>query len=471
MKEPQYKLIKSKKYPLRGFFVFLLVIVIFFQSLTPVALSDAPQSYGSDYGLLVHQKNQDAAVPKVKALQILMKFFPKAIDNPIDVKNPKEVCSLPFMNCAGTFFPYQPVTQKEFLMWFYGMYQLDKYGDITEENGDVYNNLWMQARRNNWLGTGDITYKSMQEFLYRYEVSKSLNDEPYFTGLVLDPAEINQQNYTDINDIIGVESSLFKRILQLKAIKNKTSDEDKVLDKLNDFYLRFKDLENELKIQRHPLNKIKNLPDNIKENIKTHNLNEVLAQISYDYSKNIPTRKHNLTLGLEKINGMLFMPGDTMDFMQILSDKNWWDYKWGWVLFEGDEAWQLGGGLCGAATMIYSPSWMAGLQVIKRYPHSSFYSSLYPKESLGLDATIYRNSQKNLKIRNNTKSPIMYYVENDKEKEVITVYLIGNSPYKKIDVEGPIKIDKRTYKWIRHMEADDGTINTEEIVTHYGAVY
>jgi hypothetical protein len=471
MKEPQSKLIKPKK-QIRVFLASLIVAVLFLQSFAPIALSDAPESYGRSYGILVHQKNQDLSVSKAKALQVLMGFFPNAVETPINIKDPKSVCSLPFLNCGSVFVPNKAITQKEFLMWFYAMYQLDKYGDITEENqSNLYNTLWLQARRNNWLSGTEMTYKNLREFLYRYEVSKSLNDEPYFRGLVLDPSEINIQNFSDLDEVISVQSDLFERILELKAIKKRSSDEDRLLDRLNEFYLGFKDLENEIKIQRHPLNKIKNLPENIKENIKNYKLNEVLAQISYDYSKNVPTRKHNLTLGLSKINGMIFLPGETFDFMQILSDKNWWDYKYGWVLFEGDEAWQLGGGLCGAATMIYTPSWMSGLQIIKRYPHSAFYSSLYPKESLGLDATIYRNSQKNLKIRNNTESPIMYYVENDTEKEVVTVYLIGNSPYKKIDVEGPIIVDKRTYKWIRHMQPFDGAVNTEELVTHYGAVY
>ncbi len=257
----------------------------------------------------------------------------------------------------------------------------------------------------------------------------------------------------------------------MKAIRIRSSSQNKLLDNLNEYYLLFKELEDELRIQRHPINLIKSLPGYVKENIRNHDLNEVLSQVSYNYSHNINNRKYNLTHGVSKMSGKVWMPGDVIDFMHVLSDKNWWDYKWGWVIMGAEDQWLLGGGLCGSATMIFTPSWQAGLQIIKRYPHSVYYKSLYPEGSLGLDATIFRGSHKNLQIRNNFDSPIMYYVENDEENQVVTVYLIGNSPYHRIDIEGPIKTDRTTYKWLRHMENPDGTVNTEELVTRYGAVY
>ena len=165
----------------------------------------------------------------------------------------------------------------------------------------------------------------------------------------------------------------------------------------------------------------------------------------------------------------IYMPGDVMDFMEELSDKNWWDYKWGWVIINGASEWLLGGGLCGSATLVFNPSWKAGLQIIKRYPHSLYYDELYPE--VGLDATIYRGSHKNLKIRNNTEDPIIYYLEDDPDRQVVTLYIIGNSPYKNITIEGPIKVDRTTYKWIRRMEKPDGTVNTAELVTKYWGVY
>ncbi len=462
---------RRQNYKIKGALIFLTFFVGFF-ILSSATYAKAPTMYGSDYGFLVHNINQDQPIPKIKVLRVLLKFFPDAIDELIDFKSNSEICDLPFLNCGNRFFAYQPISQKEFLIW---VYQLDRLNDgksVSNESRDtLYRRLWLDARGNNWLENGDFTYKIMQEFLYRYQIAQKLNYNTYYEGLVLDISEINTRNFSDIYDVLSYKSNLFKHILELKAVRNRSKIQNKLLNYLNEYYLSFKELEDELRIQRHPLNKIKNLPGYIRENIRRHDLNEVLAEVSYNYSGNIANRKYNLIAGANKLNGQVIESGEVMDFMYELSDKNWWDYKWGYVIVNGQDEWLLGGGLCGSATMIFTPSWLAGLQIIKRYPHSIYYHSLYPEESLGLDATIYRGSHKNLKIRNNTKSPIIYYIEDDSENQILTTYLIGNSPYKSINIEGPIKIDRTTYKWIRRMEKPDGTVNTEELVTRYGAVY
>jgi len=91
-------------------------------------------------------------------------------------------------------------------------------------------------------------------------------------------------------------------------------------------------------------------------------------------------------------------------------------------------------------------------------------------EDIGLDATIYRPPP-NLKIRNNTNSPILFHVTDDTENKTITVELIGNSPYREVRIEGPIYETRTKVKWIRHMEDFNGNIKSEELVSRYGAIY
>jgi hypothetical protein len=416
--------------------------------------------------------NQNQGVSGGKALQVLLKFFPRAADSLTDIKNNKDICGLPFLDCGKDFYLSRPISQKDFLVWFYQLSRLNDNDKISNEQPDaLYRRLWLQARNMNWLSGSAITYRVMQEFLYRYEVSRKLNYEPYSDALVLNTDEINIRNFNNVYDVMEYENGIFKRILEIKALKTRSKNQNDLLENLNEYYQAYRDLETEILIRRHPINVINSLPGDIKDNIVKYGMNEVLDQISYDYSKNISNRKYNLIYGLSKISGKIWMPGDVMDLMEILSDKNWGDYKWGWVLLGGNEEWQLGGGLCGVATMLFTPAWRSGLQIIKRFPHSSYYKSLYPAESIGLDATIYRNSRKNLKIRNNSEKPIMYYVSDNKENQVATVYLIGSSPYRDIRIEGPVQKTKNAYKWFRHMESLDGTINIEELATQYRAVY
>jgi len=443
------------------------LVVFLFQSTSVFA--DTPQSFGQDYGLLVHQINKDEIVSRIKVLSVLLEFFPDSAPN-IDIHDDESICSLDFLDCNRHFYGYRNITQNEFLVWFH---YLSSMNDCLYINGESsYNELWLDARNNNWLTGNAITYQVLEDFLYRYKVSDEFLGHPYYEELVLDIDEINPYNFSDLNSLPEYQSNIFEHILELKSQKRLSDEEDEVLERLDEYYNRFKELEDDIKEMLHPFNQIPTLPGDIKAKVTEYGLNEILSQVSYDYSSNITNRKHNLVVGASKMNGRVWMPGDVIDFMEVLGDDGgWWDYKWGWVILGGENQWLYGGGLCGSATVIFTPSWKAGLQIIKRYPHSSYYKSLYPEESLGLDATIYRGSHKNLKIRNSTEDPIIYYVEDDAENEEVTVYIIGNSPYKSIEIEGPVDAGWNTYKWVRKMESDDGTINTEELVTKYGGVF
>jgi hypothetical protein len=74
-------------------------------------------------------------------------------------------------------------------------------------------------------------------------------------------------------------------------------------------------------------------------------------------------------------------------------------------------------------------------------------------------------------MKNNMEDPILFYVDDDADKKIITTYLIGNSPFKRIDIEGPIQTGKKEYKMVRRMERYDGTEVVEELDSSYSAVY
>ncbi len=435
------------------------------------AIANTPSEFGREYGLLIHQRNAEDSVPRIKMLSILLRAFPKASDD-IDLSSDVSICTLEFLNRSKYFYRYRNASQRDLLIWSYQLDRLNSGKKIsTKDSEALYKDIWLEARSNNWLKSIEITHYVFQNFLYKYLTSKKFLDYPFYEGLVLEADDINVKNYNDINDLPIYQSNLFEHLLTLKSKRLRSKTEDNALKLLTSYYQSFKNLESEIYELNHPLNKLPNMPDDIRQAVIYNNLNEVLSSVSYDYSKDISNRRYNVIHGASKLSGDIVQPGAIIDFMYELGDKNWWDYKWGWVIINGEGKWLLGGGLCGSATMIFNPSWKAGLQIIKRYPHSLYYNSLYPAGEIGLDATIYRNSHKNLKIRNNTNSPIIYYVEDNKDAQVVTVHLIGNSPYKSIEIEGPIEINRTTYKWIRRMENFDGTVNIEELVSKYGGVY
>lgn len=403
-------------------------------------------------------------------LSVLLKFFSNAVPH-IDLSEDSSVCKLEFLECDDFFYRYRGASQKDLLVWMYQLSRLDSGKEIsTEDSENLYRRLWLEARNNNWIGDTELTYGVFQDFLYRYMITEKFNT-PYYEGLVLDSNEINVRNFSDPDVISTYEGNLFEHILKLKSKKTRSKHETAVLNILTGYYQEFKNVKTEIVRMNHPANKFPKMPESIRQAILDNNLNEVLSSVTYDYSHDTSNRRFNVVTGASKLNGDVIQPGQVIDFMYELSDKKWYDYKWGWVILEGISQWQLGGGLCGSATLIYNPSWKAGLEIVTRYPHSLYYSSLYPENGVGLDATIYRNSHKNLRIKNNTNSPIIYYVEDDTENENVSVYLIGNSPYEKVEVEGPIQINRTTYKWVRKMYYSDGTVNAEELISKYGAIY
>lgn len=430
----------------------LFASLLSFSFFAPKALAQSPNDYGRQFGLFIHEQNEDLTVPRFKGLQVLESFF---VGSPLK----------PSYEGANQF-----MTQREFLLRFEKL-RLEDQGKETElSDDDLYPLTWIKARRFNWLPKTKLTYEVMQEFLYRYSVSEKHGGVPYYEGLVLEEEEISVDRFSSIEEVRNITQKLRTHAAQLRKLTRPTITQKVLLASLDQYQQSFSNLEQELKMMEHPLYKIPNLPEDIQEKIKSNDLNEILDAITYNYSTNNENRIYNLVTGAMQMSGRVFQPGEIIDLTEELGRDDGWDnYKYGWVIMGKTEAWRFGGGLCGTATITFTPSWRAGLEIISRYPHTTYYRSLYPGDSFGLDATIYRGS-KNLVMKNSTESPLLYYVKDDPEKMEITMYLIGNSPYKNIEIEGPIKTGLNRYKSIRRMERFDGTVVEDELFTRYDRI-
>lgn len=432
----------------------------------------APATYGQDFGLFITNRNQDKPVPRAKALEVLLEFFPEAISYDFDASEGEDVCSLEFMNCEpGDYLPLSELTQKEFLIWFHQLERMNSDDPLfTDHEQTLYHRLWLSDKRNNWIEGYDLTYATMREFLYRYKASSAYYGMAYFDALVADLSELTTDNYKDLYAVYDIQDELFGLMTEIKALPDAGLHDIQILNALTKLYEHYGILVEDIKDANGPLKRFSNIPDHIAEKIKELGLHDVIGEQTYDYSKNKAYRQHNLTVGLSRINGKVYQPGDEIDFVYELgaNGDGWAGYVPGYAIVEGHEIMVPGGGLCGSATMLFGSSWKGGLEILERYPHSKYYSSLYPQ--VGLDATIYRGG-KNLRMKNNMDDPILFYVDDDPEKKIITTYLIGNSPFKRIDIEGPIQTGKKEYKMIRRMERFDGTEVVDELDSSYGAVY
>lgn len=465
----------------------LLTALVF--TYKPASEANAPAGFSHSYGLLVHNRNQDQAVTRIKALEVLLNYFDlsEIVEQPevemtfTDLEIESDYyhmayrgCQLGLLNCnQASFNPNVEITQKDFLVWFFQLReQAEKKKDRIDYTGlsNGYFKAWLEARRLNLLPGNTITNENLEDFLFRYQVVKAHYGFPYQKGMLLDYNNIDVNHYTHLKEIQDIVAGLEAVRDNFRQSDELTENERLFIEKINVALEKFHELENLLTIKPFILHKRNDLPEEVVTSIKEYGLQEVLYSYSYYYGDNAPYRQHNLITGTNKMQGKVYQPGEVIDYWNVLMDKNLSDFKYGWVIANGVEEWQFGGGICGSSSMVYLPAWKAGLEILERKNHSKYYSNLYPIEQIGLDATVYR-PRPNLKIKNNFNDPIVFNVIDDQEAQTITLEIIGNSKYKNIEIEGPIFVTPRHIQWIRHMEDYDGNITSEVVESKYGTVY
>lgn len=115
---------------------------------------------------------------------------------------------------------------------------------------------------------------------------------------------------------------------------------------------------------------------------------------------------HNLNLALQRINGLVIHPGETMSFWRLVGNPSRLKgYKLGMVLVNGDFRPGYGGGLCQLTNLIYWMTLHTPLTVTERYRHQyDVFPDAHRKLPFGSGATIAFNYI-DLQITNHTHSP------------------------------------------------------------------
>ena len=116
-------------------------------------------------------------------------------------------------------------------------------------------------------------------------------------------------------------------------------------------------------------------------------------------------RNKNIRRAFEKINGYRLEPGKTFSFNGVVGERTPENGFFPAIEYVyGEHVEGYGGGVCQASTTLYQAAICAGLQILKREPHSDKVSYT----DLGKDATVYWFGKRriDLTFRNNTDSTI-----------------------------------------------------------------
>lgn len=148
------------------------------------------------------------------------------------------------------------------------------------------------------------------------------------------------------------------------------------------------------------------------ENINNLGIKELLSEgVSY-FPGSSAARLTNVRVGASKFNGVLLKPGQTFSFGGILGDVGpEQGYAKSYVILDGKQGTDYGGGLCQVSSTAFRAALLAGLPIVERHNHAfavSYYTE--PFGVPGVDATIYY-PQVDFKFKNDTGAHILVQTE------------------------------------------------------------
>ncbi len=129
---------------------------------------------------------------------------------------------------------------------------------------------------------------------------------------------------------------------------------------------------------------------------------DLLGEYSTDYSSSTSDRCNNIQTAAGRINGTILYPGQVFSTVKVIKDRTQENgYKAAPEYSGGKVVAGVGGGVCQVSTTLYNAVINAELKVVERSPHSMVVHYV----NVSRDAAISGN-YKDLKFKNNTKSPI-----------------------------------------------------------------
>ena len=129
---------------------------------------------------------------------------------------------------------------------------------------------------------------------------------------------------------------------------------------------------------------------------------DVLADFATKYEASNKNRTTNLALAVNKINGVVLMPGEEFSYNKVVGERTIEaGYKEAKIYSNGQVIDGLGGGICQVSSTLYNSVLLSNLEITERHNHQ--FTTSYV--AAGRDATVAWGA-KDFKFVNNRKYPI-----------------------------------------------------------------
>ena len=181
-------------------------------------------------------------------------------------------------------------------------------------------------------------------------------------------------------------------------------------------------------------------PEITTNKIVTEAFPNLLSSFSTKYDASNKDRSTNLKLAMDKINGVVLMPGEEFSYNKVVGERTISaGYKEAKIYSNGKVIDGLGGGICQISTTLYDAVLYANLEVTSRRNHQ--FVTSYVKA--GLDATVVYGST-DFKFKNSRSYPIKIVGEVDGGVAKIDIYGVKEETEYEVKLE-PVVINYIPY--------------------------
>lgn len=206
-----------------------------------------------------------------------------------------------------------------------------------------------------------------------------------------------------------------------------------------------------------------------KNNIDSLGITELLATGTSNFAGSSQNRRHNIAVGVDKIDGILLAPNEEYSFTGHLGEVSAaTGYVPELVIKPGILIKEYGGGICQVSTTVFRGAMNAGLNITERVAHGFPIDYYRP---FGTDATIYIPSP-DLKFINDTENYIL--IQGEIEGNILNIQLYGTSDNRQVSLDGPHQFNhgwagpgSMKTSWTQNVTFSDSTTRSKTFWSSY----
>lgn len=169
-------------------------------------------------------------------------------------------------------------------------------------------------------------------------------------------------------------------------------------------------------------------------------INELVAQGKSNFKGSPKNRRHNIAVGVEKMQGIIVAPGAEFSFNEYLGEV---DGEHGFlpelVIKRTGTVPEFGGGLCQVSSTTFRAAMDAGLPIVERKNHAYAVQYYAPQ---GTDATIYPGVV-DLRFTNDTPGHLLIWPHLVGKDDLVFDFY-GTKDNRQVTLETPIQWDRKT---------------------------